>query len=147
MRLCYRDILEGKGLGFEVRYHEYPVARTAGLDGGACTFDLLPMDHHPSSLGYRFDLGGKTLGVTGDTRWCANLEELARGSDVFVVECTSVEPVEQAHVSLGEIRERAICLGSGRTILVHLTDAVAAELAANPVPGVSASHDGMIYRF
>ena len=147
MRLCYRDIMENTGLGFEIRYHEIPVTPSRGVDGGALTFDVLPMDHHPSSIGYRFDLGGPTLGVTGDTRWCANLEALARGSNVLLLECTSMTRVEQAHVSLEEIRERIDSLGDGQVVLVHLTDEVAAELAADPIPRVSASHDGMLYPF
>ena len=147
MRLCYRDIIEDTKLGFEIRYHELPVTTSSGLNAGAFNFDVLPMDHHPSSIGYRFDLGGKTLGVTGDTRWCANLEELARGSEVFLIECTTVNKVEQAHVSLGEIRERVDSLGDGQVVLVHLSDEVAAKLAADPIPRVTASHDGMIYPF
>ncbi len=147
MQLCYRDIVEGTGLGFEIRYHELPVTTGSGLDGGPFRFDVLPMDHHPSSIGYRFDLGGRTLGVTGDTRWCANLEALARGSDVFLIECTSVNRVEQAHISLVELRERVDSLGDRRIVLVHLPDEVAAGLAADPIPRVVASHDGMIYAF
>lgn len=147
MRLCYRDIVEDTKLGFEIRYHELPVTTSSGLNAGALTFDVLPMDHHPSSIGYRFDLGGKRLGVTGDTRWCANLEKLARGSDLFLIECTTVNRVEQAHVSLGEIRERVDSLGDCRVVLVHLPDEVAAGLAADPIPRVTASHDGMIYPF
>ncbi len=147
MQLCYREILDSSKLGFEICYHELPVTTSSGLDGGTVAFDVLPMDHHPSSIGYRFDLGGTTLGVTGDTRWCANLEALARGSDVLLLECTSVTRVEQAHVSLEEIRERADSLGDGQVVLVHLTDEVAAALAADPIPRVSASHDGMIYPF
>jgi len=147
MQLCYRDIIDSTGLGFEIRYHELPVTASFGLDGGALRFDILPMDHHPSSIGYRFDLGGRTLGVTGDTRWCANLEALARGSEVFLIECTSVNKVEQAHVSLVELRERVDSLGDCRIVVVHLPDEVAAELAADPIPRVIASHDGMVYAF
>ena len=145
MLLCYRDIVDGTKLGFEIRYHELPVTTRSGLDGGGLAFDVLPMDHHPSSIGYRFDLGGRTLGVTGDTRWCANLEALARRSDVFLVECTSVDQGDQAHVSLQEIREKVDSLGDCRVVLVHLPDEVAAELAADPIPRVIASHDGMIF--
>ncbi len=147
MQLCYRDIIDASKLGFEIRYHELPVTTSCGVDGGPLSFDVLPMDHHPSSIGYRFDLGGATLGVTGDTRWCANLEVLARGSQVFLIECTSVGKVEQAHVSLEEIREKVDSLGDCQVVLVHLPDAVAAELAADPIPRVTASYDGMIYSF
>jgi hypothetical protein len=55
-----------------------------------------------------------------------------------------VELHEHAHVSLGEIRERAKRLGSCNVVLVHLPDEVAAALAADPIPRVSASYDGLL---
>ena len=45
------------------------------------------------------------MAVSGDTGWCANLERLARNSDVLILECTSVRPTPHTHVCLEEIRE------------------------------------------
>jgi ribonuclease BN (tRNA processing enzyme) len=142
---CYREILQQGKLGFAVRYHELAVAEATGLDAGdGLTFDTMPMEHHPSSIGYRFVCGGKSVAVTGDTRWCAALERLARASDLLLVECTS--PADRTHhVALQDIRQRIGDLGSCAVVLVHLTDEVAAELAADPVPRVSAAYDGMRY--
>ncbi len=144
MRLCYPDVLDGPGLSFEVHYHEIEVREAAGLEAGAIGFDVLPMSHHPSSIGYCFNLCGKRVAVTGDTRWCPNLERLARASDLLLVECTTVERQEHAHVSLDELRSAVDRLGPCAVVLVHLTDDVAADLAANPLPRVIAGHDGMI---
>jgi ribonuclease BN (tRNA processing enzyme) len=141
MRHCYDD-LAGE-LGFEVRYRELPVCRSEGLVAGGTAFDVWPMEHHPTSLGYRIETGGRSVGVSGDTAWCPNLERLGQASDVVLVECTSVEPRDFPHVALEEIRERHDRLGGGEVVLVHLTDEVAADLAARPIPRTLAGYDGM----
>jgi ribonuclease BN (tRNA processing enzyme) len=142
-RLCFGEILEPARLGFAVRWDELPVEAAAGLDAGGLRFDVLPMEHHPTSIAFRFDIAGRRVAVTGDTRWCAGLEALARGSDLLVLECTTARPTGYPHVSLAELRERRDALGDCDVVLVHLDDEVAAELAASPLPRVVAAHDGM----
>jgi ribonuclease BN (tRNA processing enzyme) len=145
MALCYPDVVEDPKLGFEVRYHELPVGAGEGLRAGETSFDVLPMDHHPTSIGYCFDVDGTRVGISGDTRWCDDLERLARASDVLLLECSSVRPHPHAHVSLGELRSGIDRLGDCAVVLIHLTDEVAAALAADPIARVSASHDGLVY--
>lgn len=140
---CYGDIFGEGPAVFEVRYHELPVREQDGLRAGKdLTFDTLPMDHHSSSIAYRFHSGGRSLGLSGDTRWCPNLERLAERSDVLVVECTSLEREAHAHISLEELRGARERLRTERIVLVHLTDSVAAALAEDPIPGVVAASDG-----
>jgi ribonuclease BN (tRNA processing enzyme) len=147
MSLCYQDVLEHPKLGFEIRYREVPVAEADGMMAGETRFAVVPMEHHASSLGFRFEVDGRWVGVTGDTQWCEGLERLARASDLLVVECTSVEPHAHAHLSLEEIRAGRDRLGGCELVLNHLTDQVATQLAADPIPGVTASYDGMVYPF
>jgi ribonuclease BN (tRNA processing enzyme) len=150
-RLCYGDVIDRRQ--FEVRYHELEVRDIEGRDAGpGLTLDLLPMKHHASSIGLRFRLAGTgssgasshTIGVSGDTGWCDRLEWLARGSDVLILECTSRRAEAEVHLSLDEIRRNAGRLAAGRIVLVHLTDEVAEALAIDPIPRVSAAHDGML---
>jgi len=142
--LCFGDVLERQA--FDVRYHEVPVRTQEKLDGGfGMTFDLVPMEHHASSVGYRFHVDDTTLAVTGDTAWCDNLETLGQGSDLLIMECSSVRQEAPGHLWLGELRERRERLGSGKVVLVHLTDAVAEELARDPLPDLVAAYDGMIF--
>jgi ribonuclease BN (tRNA processing enzyme) len=143
LRLCYADIVDAAGLGFEVQYHELEVAAASDLSAGDLRFDALPMDHHASSLAYRLRVGDRRLAVTGDTRWCANLERLAQGTDLLIVECTSLEPYPHAHVSLAELRSKVGRLPSRQIVLIHLPDEVAVALAEDPIPRVTASYDGM----
>ena len=144
MSHCYPDILEEPGLGFEVEYHELAVEERQGLAAGGLSFETVPMEHHPSSIGYRFDLGGKRLAVSGDTRWCEALDRLADGSELLVLECTSVERHPHAHISLVELREGIERLRSRRLLLVHLPDEVATALVADPIANVTPGHDGLV---
>lgn len=145
VELCYGALLAPARLDFELRYAELAVDEAPSVPAGALRFDVLPMEHHPSSLGYRFHLGdGRRLAVSGDTRWCPNLERLARDSDLLLVECSSrEEQAAAAHVSLAELRLKRGRLDTRRIVLVHLSDEVAAELAIDPIAGVVAGHDGM----
>jgi len=141
---CYPELVAADRLRFPVRYHELPVAKATGIAvAPGLTVDIVPMEHHPSSIGYRFHCGGLSLGVSGDTGWCPDLEELGRGCDALIVECSSVEKQKYAHVSLEELRANRSRLGAPQVVLVHLSDAVVRALDADPIPGVRATHDGL----
>lgn len=83
----YPDIVGGDRLGFPVEIREVPIRRAEGLEGPeGLRFDVLPLDHHETSVGYRIRVAGRTIAVTGDTRWCPAVIELARGADLLIVE-------------------------------------------------------------
>lgn len=141
-RLCYAEVLERQR--FEVRYHELAVEPARGIPAGeGMELETHPMDHHPSSIGLCFDVAGRRVAVSGDTRWCDELERLAAGSDLLIVECTTEHRDTSAHVSLEELREARGRLRASNVVLVHLTDRVAEALATSPIPGVVAAYDGM----
>ncbi len=143
-RFCYGELDDSARIGCEIAFHELPIAEAHGIDCGlGLTVDTLPMEHHESSLGYRFRWPDVRVAVTGDTRWCPAVESLARDCDYLFLECSSLEPGPAAHISLAELRSRRTRLGDCRIVLVHLTDAVAAALARDPMPGVIAACDGM----
>jgi ribonuclease BN (tRNA processing enzyme) len=142
-RLCYGELLEPPRRAFEVIYRELAVAEVRDLPCGTMRVDVLPMEHDPTSIGFRFKASGRVLAVTGDTRWCPNLARLAEGADLLVCECSTLEPGPAPHVSLEELRREIDRLRCRRTVLVHLTDEVAAALAADPLPRVIAGYDGM----
>ena len=66
-------------------------------------------------------------------------------SDVLVVECTSVSTETPYHVSLADLRKSVGRLGVPQCVLVHLNDAVATDLARDPIPGVLAAYDGWTF--
>jgi ribonuclease BN (tRNA processing enzyme) len=141
---CFGDVLERQA--FDVRYHEIPVRKQQGIDGGfGMQLDLLPMSHHGTSIAYRFRVDDVAVAVSGDTAWCDNLEALGRASDLLIMECSSVEQEAPGHLWLQQLRQRRKSLGSAKVVLVHLTDAVAEDLARDPLPDLVAAYDGMIY--
>jgi ribonuclease BN (tRNA processing enzyme) len=146
-RLCYGDVLDRRQ--FEIRFHELEVARSSGLDAGpGLRLDTWPMRHHPSSIGLRFRSDGRAprelLAVSGDTGWCEELERMAAGTSLLVLECTSVNPSVDVHICLDEVRERIGRLDAQRVVLTHLTDDVAESLAIDPVARVITAYDGMV---
>lgn len=142
-RACYGGLLAEARLGFELRVHELDATEQEGLAIAAgLSAGVVPLDHHPSSIGWRLSAGGRSLAVSGDTRWCDALVRLVRPAGVRVVECTSVAPLD-GHLSLDELRAGREALGPGPLFLVHLTDEVATALAADPLPETTAAYDGL----
>ena len=144
-RLCYAEMERQRT--FEVNFVELEVAEREGVDLGADRWlDVVPVEHHPTSLGLRLRIdgrGGAVFALSGDTRWCAGLERLARGAALLALECTTTARTETAHVSLEELREGRSKLEADRVVIVHLPDAVAEALARDPLPGVLVAHDGL----
>jgi len=142
--LCYGDVLAGGHARFPVRYRELAIEEASGVDCGApFAVDVIPQDHHPTSIAYAFHLAGRVIGISGDAAWSPALERLIERCDVVILECTSVSPTGAKHVALDDVRRRAPLLEGRRTFLVHLSDAVAHSLSASPIAGVTAASDGL----
>ena len=146
-RRCYGEVLDRRQ--FDLRFHELEVVQATDLDAGpGLSFDTRPMRHHPTSIGLRFRSEGQarrdSLAVSGDTGWCDELEELASATGMLVLECTSVHPTVDVHISLDEVREGIGRLETEQVVLTHLTDEVAESLAIDPIPRVVTAHDGMV---
>jgi ribonuclease BN (tRNA processing enzyme) len=81
--------------------------------------------HPPESYGLRIvDTDGTVLAYSGDTAVCAEVEELARGADVFLCEASwTHEPgnrpsgVHMSGVEAGEVARRA---GAAELLLTHI---------------------------
>jgi ribonuclease BN (tRNA processing enzyme) len=69
----------------------------------------IPLEHTPESVGYRVtSLTGRSVAYSGDTDYCPNIVELARGADLLILECSFPE---------------------GRKVRGHLTPALAGRIA------------------
>jgi len=74
----------------------------------------LPLEHAPESIGYRIaSPQGQTVVYAGDTDYCPNIVELARGADLFLLECSFPEGRKvQGHLTpslAGRIAQEAGC--------------------------------------
>jgi len=107
------------------------------LDDGVCRVTAFAVDHRPvePAFGYRFDCGGNSIVVSGDTRPTPNLAKFAKGSDILVMEAylpehfLKVDTPEVAkklmsyHTSAEEAGDMATQAGVKTLVLTHLIPA------------------------
>ena len=73
---------------------------------------------------YKLQVGGKTVVITGDTRWFEGLAEFAEGADWFICECNTSDQCREhaemfCHMTPGDVA-RVISLAKPRhTVLYH----------------------------
>lgn len=117
---CYENIT--REAGYRRRYIE----ATPGLEqqAGPLRFRALPMNHKAhgtQAMGYRVEIGGKTLAYTGDTMFCEEIIELAEGADVLVMDCTYTSGSGPEHMGLDDAKAIRARLSPHTTIiLTHL---------------------------
>jgi ribonuclease BN (tRNA processing enzyme) len=92
------------------------------LEIGGLQVTTLPLEHAPESIGYRVtSAGGQNVVYSGDTDYCPNIVELARGADLLILECSFPEGQKvKGHLTpslAGRIAHEAGCT---RLVLTHL---------------------------
>lgn len=135
-----RDVLEKHpAAGATIRTHI--VREGVVYDDGKVKITAFAVDHRPvvNAFGYRFESGGRTVVVSGDTRPTENLVRHAKGADVLVLEAylpehfLRVDTPEVAarlmsyHVSAEEAGEIAAKAGVHKLVLTHLIPGNAEE--------------------
>jgi len=76
------------------------------------------MKHRPSSLGFRFEAGGKSIVFSGDTEQNENLVELAKNADLLVAECNFGEEVGGDHMNAEQVAVIA-ARANAKALLLH----------------------------
>jgi ribonuclease BN (tRNA processing enzyme) len=89
---------------------------------GGLRITTIPIEHAPQSVGYRVTSPqGRTVVYSGDTDYCPNIVELARGADLLILECSFPEGQKiKGHLTpalAGRIAREAGCT---RLVLTHL---------------------------
>jgi ribonuclease Z len=127
-------------------------------DDGSLPFGVksLPLSHSVPVLGYRFDLAGRVIVYVGDTGYCPNAVELAKGADLLIAECAyrpGEENTSWPHLN-PESAARIATEGSAKRLaLVHfdarlyrtMEDRNDGEAAARKIfPGAIAAKDGLV---
>ncbi|MEN8182240.1 MAG: MBL fold metallo-hydrolase [Myxococcota bacterium] len=86
--------------------------------------------HHQKEVqphGLTVQTGSHRVVFSGDTGWFDGLPAHAAGADLFICECTNLDPGFEYHLSLGELRERLGEFDCGRLVLTHLGQDMAPE--------------------
>ena len=135
-----RDVLEKHpAAGATIRTHI--VREGVVYDDGEVKVTAFAVDHKPveHTFGYRFEAGGRSVVVSGDTRPTDNLVRYAKGADVLVLEAYLPEHFDRVdtpevaarlksyHTSAEEAGQLAAKAGVKTLVLTHLIPANAAE--------------------
>jgi ribonuclease Z len=147
-----RDLVEHHpAAGATIRVHA--VRQGVVYDDGDVRVTAFKVEHPPvkPAFGYRFDSGGRSIVISGDTRPNSNLIQFAKGADILVKEAylpehfDKVDSAEVAarlkayHTSAEEAGEIAAKAGVKTLVLTHLVPAGAeatfAERAARTFHG------------
>lgn len=112
------------------------VQEFAPTDHPTVVFDSPPwtvrsalVDHHPieAAVGYRIEVGGRVVAVSGDTAVCAGIERLAAGADLLIHEALRSDRVSPAaltwNASARSVGELAHALDLSSVVLTHLLPA------------------------
>lgn len=101
---------------------------------------------HPSGAtpyALRFELGGKVLSFSGDTRWVESLVPAAHGADLFISECFSFAEPEGYHMSWRDIERNIERLGARHLLLTHMGPEMLANRHRVKDPRILLAEDGM----
>ena len=121
------------GAGMTARSFEPPRAREAVLvwDAGGLRVQAFTVEHEPASpaVGYRFDYGGRSLLVSGDTKRSENLRHFARGVDLLVHEALADRIVAVMNAAATAAGNEALAQIMADIPDYHTTPVEAAEIA------------------
>jgi ribonuclease BN (tRNA processing enzyme) len=106
---------------FDVR--EYDPAAQMVLNDLEVTF-VGPTKHSQLDYGMRIATHGRVLGYTGDTAYCEAAIEVGRGADLFVAECTLMDPgaASNTHTCAAELVDMTNAAKPGRLLATHFTN-------------------------
>ncbi len=119
LRTGYGHWIEPPETALEIR--ELPVERSEMELTPSLHLRFLPMNHTPTSLGYRIEsASGWSVAYTGDTDDCGELEELAHNADVFLTECSFPDELKkEGHLTPSLAGAAARRGGARRLVLTH----------------------------
>ncbi len=133
----------GKGLPFELEFHEHDPNAPASLNGVTCTArEVL----HPSgapAYGLRLEAGGKVLSFSGDTEWVDTIFDLAEGADLHINECFALDGTPASHTSWSVLLGKLPAINARRIMLTHMSAPMLAAAAEIDEKRVLISQDGL----
>ena len=144
--------LRGHPRPVDVVFREVEPGESLRVGEGRLALTSCPTGHTAEALAWRVDVGGgRSVTYTGDTGEVEAVAELARGTSLFVAECSFAdEDAVASHLTpsaAGRLAERAGC---ERLLLTHfypsLAPDAAREAAARVYAGpIEVARDGAVY--
>ena len=104
-----------------MRIEEIDISKKVKSDYGSFTVTTSPTSHTPNSLAYRVENGsGKAVVYSGDTGFCDEIVDLARGADLLVLESSFPDGDEnEGHLTPFLAGRVATFAGVERLVLIH----------------------------
>ncbi|GAA0936165.1 MBL fold metallo-hydrolase [Nonomuraea longicatena] len=126
---------------FAVRVHEVAPGSRVEVEG--CGVQAFEADHAAGAvaLALRVEVGGRTIGYSGDSAWTDTLIEVADGADLFVCEAYTFDRPVRYHLHVPDLLARLGELRCGRLLLTHAGPQV---LARRAELGLELAEDGMV---
>ncbi|MFI6446155.1 MBL fold metallo-hydrolase [Kitasatospora sp. NPDC050543] len=90
---------------------------------GPLRITVAQVNHPVDAYAFRIEHGGRSLVYSGDTGECAELVELARGTDLFLCEAAYTDgrdTYRAVHLNGREAGEHAAAAGAARLVLTHI---------------------------
>lgn len=95
------------------------------------------------STALRITDGAKTFAYSGDTQWTDALLAVARGADLFMVECYEYEREFPGHMNWKTIQARMADFAARRVMVTHMNDSVLSRLDEVRAAGALVAEDGL----
>lgn len=142
LQLCDLAWPDMKEQGFEPRVplHFIEIADEGTYQAGSLEFSAIPMEHYTlDALGFRFRYKDRSIGYSGDTAECDDLDRLLEGTDVAILELTHPrESDDPGHMDSPAFERIAKRLTKQRTTVIatHMSS------TPGPIPNVAICEDG-----
>jgi ribonuclease BN (tRNA processing enzyme) len=95
--------------------------RTARFGPFAITPHLVSHPSGSSAFAFRLKTGDRLIGYSGDTGWTDVLLEVARDTDLFVLECYAFDGARPHHITYEVLSRHLHDLRTKRLLLTHLS--------------------------
>jgi ribonuclease BN (tRNA processing enzyme) len=126
---------------------EFAVGVSSEFLGHAVTTAEVSHFSGASSTAVRISDGEKVFAYSGDTEWVDALYEIAKGADLFMLECYAESGPASGHVTWKILREKLGNLHAHRIMLTHMNPTMLARLDEVRAHGLLAAYDGAILEF
>jgi ribonuclease BN (tRNA processing enzyme) len=105
----------------KINIEEIPTEMPASMQFPPLIIKTSPVKHTPLSLAYRIESSsGESVVISGDTDYCLELTELAKGCDLLVLECAAPEHAKvEGHLIPSEAGRIAQDAGAKELLLTH----------------------------
>lgn len=140
-------------LGYKQALVFHSIDPQAALPAGSLTLRFAPVRHTVPAYAVAVEEDGTTLVYSGDTEYCPEIVELARGADLFLCESSypgGPAPKGNGHLSAGEAGQLAREAGCRRLLLTHFwpeyDPAALVGEAKRLFPAVEAAREGQAYQ-